>query len=402
MEKRNTFSILFYLKKDKIDKTNQAPIYMKITINGVKAECATQRRIEVTQWRANGNMPNTSKFRAINDHLTTMRSKIMEAHTELIKLGITPTPKVLIEMLNGRQAIQSNKTIKQAIQAQYERVYNLIGTSFSKATATRYNTIVGHMDDFIPTTYKKQDINLSELDYHFAEKYTTYLRTVRRCNHNSAMKYMKMLKAVIHYAQKCKWINQDPFREFECPIEKTETIFLTKTELHKMETKELSIERIRIIRDIFVFACYTGLSYIDISSLTPSSVIQHNGHWLIKSNRHKTNEPYIAYLLPNCIKIIERYREHPITSIKDTLFPVPSNQKTNVYLKELADLCQIDKHLTFHVARRTFATTVCLGNGIATEVIQKVLGHANIKTTQIYAQTTEELIINQFSKLQNQ
>lgn len=280
MTQRNTFSILFYIKKEKTDKNNEAPIYMKVTINGQKVEYATHRRIDPAKWKPNGKLAQTNKTMNLLSHLEVLRAKAYESYTKLLSMGITPTARNVVEQLHGKQVIVEQKTLKQAIQAQYERVLNLSGTSFSESTATRYKTIIGHLNYFLPNVLGKTDIPLNELNYNFAEQYTTYLRTVRGCNHNSAMKYMKMLKAVIHYAQKQKWVTDDPFKDFECPIEKTETVYLTQEELNRIQEAQISIERLQTVRDIFVFACYTGLSYIDIANLEHKNIMNHSGHYL--------------------------------------------------------------------------------------------------------------------------
>jgi site-specific recombinase XerD len=184
-------------------------------------------------------------------------------------------------------------------------------------------------------------------------------------------------------------------------FEKVEREFLTQEELTSIIKKSFTIERLQIVKDMFLFSCYTGLSYIDAMSLTRANIIKgiDGGKWLL-TNRHKTDTVVRLPLLPQASSLIERYRDHPKAVHLGTLFPVISNQKMNSYLKEIADVCGITKPMTFHIARHTFATTVTLSNGVPIESVSKMLGHTSIRTTQIYAKVVESKLSEDMKSLE--
>jgi ABC-type glutathione transport system ATPase component len=177
--------------------------------------------------------------------------------------------------------------------------------------------------------------------------------------------------------------------------------FLTLEELQTIENKMFVIPRLQLIKDLFVFSCYTGLSYGDVMNLTNQNLcIGIDGKPWINSHRQKTSIPVKIPLLNKAIEIIEKYKTHPNTLSKENLFPTISNQKLNSYLKEIADVCQIQKNITFHIARHTFATTVTLSNGVPIETVSKLLGHSKITTTQIYAKVIERKVSEDMQKLE--
>src|SRR5690606_9065714 len=190
-----------------------------------------------------------------------------------------------------------------------------------------------------------------------------------------------------------EWIPRDPFEKYQLKFHRVDREYLEEDELEAIENKEFKIIRLQWIRDLFVFSCYTGLAYVDTMNLTPDNIsIDVEGEYWIITTRQKTGLPLRILILPKALEIIEKYRSHPRALEKGTLFPVISNQKLNSYLNEIADLCEIKKNLTFHLARHTFATTVTLCNGVPLETVSKMLGHSKITTTQIYARVVERKV----------
>ena len=234
----------------------------------------------------------------------------------------------------------------------------------------------------------------------------SYLEQIRsdhqRPMHNNAvMKHLERLRKMVTMAVRLEWLDKDPFAAFKLHFKKVEREFLSEAELSAIEKKNFTIERLSYIRDLFVFACYTGLSYIDVMNLTSNNIRKGiNGmNWII-TQRKKTLTPVRIPLLEQAQSLIDKYASNPRSQSKETLFPIMSNQKLNSYLKEIADLCEVNKNLTFHVARHTFATTVTLTNGVPIESVSKMLGHTNLKTTQIYAKVIEKKIADDMVKLQ--
>jgi len=219
-------------------------------------------------------------------------------------------------------------------------------------------------------------------------------------SHNTAMKHLQRLRKMVTMAYHLEWIIKDPFVRFKSSFENKRREFLTENELNSLEQFHSSIERLNMIKDLFLFSCYTGISYVDINSLTPDNIIFgiDGNHW-INTKRKKTNSFLAIPLLNQAKNLIKKYEGHQRTIISNTLFPCFSNQKINSYLKEIAELSGIKKNLTFHMARHTFATTVTLSNGVPIETVSKLLGHTKIATTQIYARVINKKVSEDMNKL---
>ena len=252
---------------------------------------------------------------------------------------------------------------------------------------------------FLKEKRRRLDIHLSELNYQFITDFERFLRSHTPTDHrrglanNGVMKHLERLRKMIGLGIKLEWLERDPFQQYQLKFQRVERGYLTDEELSAIEKKTFSIERLQMVKNMFVFACYTGLSYSDLIQLKPENIqIGIDGESWIKTNRQKTKTPVTTPLLPEAMELILRYKNDPRANSTGTIFPCISNQKLNSYLKEIADLCSINKNLTFHLARHTFATTVTLTNGVPIETVSKMLGHTKIATTQIYARVLEKKI----------
>ncbi|WP_166965416.1 site-specific integrase, partial [Yeosuana marina] len=222
---------------------------------------------------------------------------------------------------------------------------------------------------------KTTDMYLSELGYKFILDFERFLRSQDSMGNNTVMKHIGRLRKMVSLAFKMDWIEKDPFMKFEAKYERKERGFLTLEEMQRIENKEFAIQRLQLIKDLFIFSCYTGLSYGDVMNLTIDNLCKGiDGKQWIYTQREKTSIPVKIPLLLKALNIIKKYERHPNTIHKQTLFPTISNQKLNSYLKEIADVCRIQKNLTFHIARHTFATTITLSNGVPIETVSKLLG----------------------------
>jgi site-specific recombinase XerD len=245
-------------------------------------------------------------------------------------------------------------------------------------------------------------IFLNQLYHKFVTEFDHYFRIAKGCNNNTTVKYIKNLKKVVNLAVKNDWLRKDPFDKYSVKIKPVKRDYLSEEELKRIEDLELKMPRLDQIRDLFVFSCYTGYAYVDVSMLTKENIhIGIDGERWIYKDRKKTSTKSNVPLLPKAVEIIEKYRNHPETESSELLLPVISNQKTNAYLKEIASLAGIEKNLTFHVARHTFATLM-LTKGITIESVAEMLGHNNIKTTHIYAKITERKVSGEMSKLREE
>ena len=290
-------------------------------------------------------------------------------------------------------------TLMQLFEKHNTDISKQVGISVSKATLQKYNVCKRHFSDFLDKQYKRNDLKLTELTYLVIREFDLYLRTVVGQNANTATKTMKTFKTITLLGQKMGVLLHDPFMNHRFHLEPVNRGFLTDEEILLIANKEIGIPRLELVRDIFIFSCFTGLAYIDVSNLTPDHIVTLGDKQWIMTQRQKTSVETNILLLDIPKAIIDKYCDNPAYPKRENkLFPILSNQKMNAYLKEIADLCGIKKNLTFHLARHTFAT-MSLSKGGPMESVSKILGHTNIKTTQIYARITNKKIEHDMEEL---
>lgn len=396
----NSYSLLFLARKSRAQRSTDSSIYMRITMDGKRATMAISRKIDPSKWnqqkgRAIGNLPECAE---INSHIDKLTYNVRKIHQELMDRKEFVTANKIMNILNGTG--ENARFALVVFKEHNEEADNLIGTSMSKSTAKRYWTCYGHVSQFIKEVYKEDDYRLQDIDFSFIKKFELYLKTVRNCNHNSTLKYINNFKKIIRLALANKWMTKDPFYNYKVKFEEVERDFLTEEEIDLLWEKELHFERLILVRDMFIFSCYTGLAYSDVEKLSKEDVsIGIDGSKWIRIYRTKTNTRSSIPLLPIAAEIIERYSDHPSVKDSSKLIPVLSNQKSNLFLKEIAISCGITKTLTTHLARHTFATTVTLTNGVPLESVSKMLGHKSLRTTQHYAKIVDSKISDDMNLL---
>jgi len=394
MIQKPTFSISFYQRTDKIDKANTAPVFMRITVNGERAEIATNRRFDVNKWSNGKAIGNSTESKNLTNYLLSLREKVYDIYRYLLDRNEIISASHIKQRYQGIGA--NSLTLIDAFENHNEQMKKLVGKDYSIATLKRYRTTLRHIQEFLKKTYNINDIFLTELKYQFITDLELFLKTERKCDHNTSIKYIKNFRKIINNAVKNEWLIKDPFDKYTCRLKEVERGFLNEDELQALESKQLSINRIDVVRDIFVFACYTGLAYAEVYKLSKEHLMKGiDGEMWINIRRTKTDNKSMIPLLPKAAEIIEKYKEIS----NNLLLPVISNQKMNAYLKEIADLCGITKTLTFHLARHTFATTVTLTNGVSIESVSAMLGHKSIRTTQIYSKVVELKVSNDMAEL---
>lgn len=296
-------------------------------------------------------------------------------------------------MINNFLGIETKTvTLLEAFGDHNDQIEKLIGNGYAKGTWERYETSFRHVQEFLMWKYKVSDINLSELTPSFITNFDFFLRTVRKCANNSTVKYIRNLQKIVNICLDNEWMSKNPFSNYKAKIISTEVRSLTEMELERIKNKIFSSERLRIVKDVFLFCCHTGLAYAEVKKLQIQNIVTRNGEKIIKIQRTKTKLYAQIPLLPFAEDILKKYSSHINCINTETLLPVISNQKINEYLKEIADLCEIDFDITFHTARHTFATTITLNNGVPIETVSKMLGHSNIRMTQHYAKIQETKI----------
>lgn len=397
----HNISILFYTRIARKTRDNLAPIYIRITINGERFEQTIKRSVEPSKWsKTAGKMKGTHPdARAFNGFLDALKNKAYAIERELLRDGIP----LIYENFKDRWLGNHEKPhMLIAIFKQHnEQVKELVGKDFSAATYQRYQTSKLHTQSFIKWKYKVDDIDIKKLNHEFINDYAFWLKSKRDCSHNTTMKYLANFKKVVLLCIKNDWLQKDPFASFKLTKKEVERPFLTGSELQDIASNDFKMERLNIVRDIFVFSCYTGLAYADVKKLKRNEIgVGVDGEQWIFTKRQKTETSSRIPLLPTSLALLDKYKDHPQCKMGQ-LLPVLSNQKMNSYLKEIADACGINKNLTFHIARHTFATTVTLSNGVPIETVSKMLGHKNLRTTQHYAKILDIKVSEDMMALRN-
>jgi site-specific recombinase XerD len=341
---------------------------------------------------------NSEEARSINSLLDFIKNRINEIQFELFKEGISINIEEFKNRLIGVK--ERERMLIPIFEEHNRKIKELVGFEYASGTLERYETSLKHTKDFLSWKYNITDINIEKIDHAFVAEYEFYLRSERKCANNTAVKYIKNFHKIINQCLANGWLVKDPFSNYKSKVKEVIREFLTETEIEELINKEFVSERLELVRDIFVFSCFTGLAYIDVKQLTQDNIsLGIDGDKWIFKNRQKTDTTSKIPLLPTAQEIIDKYAEYPVCKNEKRLLPILSNQKMNAYLKEIADVCGIKKDLTFHIARHTFATTVTLSNGVPIETVSKMLGHTNLKTTQHYAKILDKKISNDMQQL---
>ena len=386
-------SILFYAKRAKVNANGLFPIYTRITVNGKRIEMSTGRFVDPSKWSTSaGKMKGQSEeARSVNRQLDMLKVKIIDIQMEFMHQNIPITAKAFKSKLLGLD--EKQRMLIPIFQDHNKKIEELIGKEYAPGTLERYKTSLKHTVDFLEWKYKISDIDILKINHAFITEYEFYLRSVRNCSNNTAVKYIKNFGKIIKICLANNWIDKNPFSNYKAKVREVERVYLTETDIQKILNKELPTERLALVRDIFLFSCFTGLAYIDVKNLTKSHIsIGIDGEKWIFTHRQKTESASKIPILPVTQMIIDNYSEHPQCLNENRLLPILSNQKMNAYLKEIAGICEINKELTFHIARHTFATTVTLSNGVPIESVSKMLGHKNLRTTQHYAKVLDRKV----------
>ena len=386
-------SILFYAKKAKAGVNGLVPIYTRITVNGKRIELSTNRFVEITKWSVEGGkMKGTSEeARSINNHLDLLKNQIIDAHMELIHKKVLITSDSLKNKLLGVD--EKQRMLVSIFQDHNNKIKELVGQEYAPGTLVRYTTSLKHTIEFMQWKYNVSDIDITRIDHAFITDYEFWLRSVRKCANNTAVKYIKNFNKIIKICLDNDWLDKNPFANYKSKVKEVERVYLSEKEIQSIIEKDFKTERLSLVRDIFLFSCFTGLAYIDVKNLTKSHIsLGIDGEKWIFTHRQKTESASKIPILPVTQMIIDKYADNPQCLNEGKLLPILSNQKMNAYLKEIAAVCEIEKELTFHIARHTFATTVTLTNGVPIESVSKMLGHKNLRTTQHYAKVLDRKV----------
>ena len=392
MRTDSTLAVFFFTRK-KRNNPDKLDIYIRITVNQRRAEISLKRDIPVCNWdvlrgRANGNTPNIER---LNGYLEQVYGEIFNSYKQLhLERKLITANAIKLRYLGEDE---QHKTLMELVSYHNSTMH----ITLKPGTVKNYATTEKYLKQFLEDKRKANDVWLIQLNYRFIVDFEQFIRTYRpkkarrTCTNNGTMKHLERLMKMTNLALKLEWLDKDPFRNYKLNFIKNESNYLSQREIDLITNTTFKSETYERVKDVFLFSCYTGLSYIDVKELVPTQLLIgiDGNHWL-HTKREKTNEAVKIPLLPKAKEIVEKYKRE--SEVSEKLLPVLSNQKTNQYLKEIVKACGIHKHITLHTARHTFATTVTLSNGVPIETVSKLLGHTKLSTTQIYARVLQKKV----------
>jgi len=390
---KTKITLHFYAKSTKVNANGKLPIYVRLTVNGQRLEFSSKKFIEKTKWSSElAKMKgNTEEARSINSYLDMMRSKVLSAEMELLhkeeELSIENFQSILLDKN------KNHRMLVPVFQDHNNKMKELIGKKYALGTLQRFEVTLNHIQNFLQWKYNVTDIRIDKVDHCFITELEFYLRSVKNCSNNTSVKYVRNFRKIIKICLNNDWLEKNPFSKYEGKVIEVDKEFLTEEEIQKIYTKKFINTRLELVKDIFIFCCFTGLAYIDVQQLRKDHLgIGIDGNKWIFKNRQKTDTRSKIPLLPIAEELIQKYSDHPKCINEDRILPVLSNQKMNSYLKEIGDVCGIQKEITFHMARHSFATSITLTNGVPIESVSKMLGHKSLRTTQHYAKIVDKRV----------
>lgn len=392
---RMIFKVSYYVRSNYENKQGKSPLMIRIFLNGEMLNLGSSGlNIDKKLWnnstsRMKGRTAEALNVNAQLDKISISLLDIFKQYKDDPDLSLDKIKSVYL----GKD--RPKTTFLEFYDKYLEDVKFMIGAGKTKATYDKYSATKKHFMKFLELKYGRKDIRPKELTHVMIHDFDIYLRTTGGLKSNSATKTLKFFKTIVIFAQKCGIMSHDPFVNHHFHLEYVDRGFLTDEEIQVIMKKEFPTQRLEQVRDVFIFSCFCGLAYIDVANLKEDNIVELDEKKWIMTKRQKANIPSNILLLDIPLKIIDKYKGK---TKGGKLLPILSNQKMNSYLKEIADVCGIKKTLTYHVARHTFAT-MTLSKGVPIESVSKMLGHTNIKTTQIYARITNKKIEEDMTKL---
>lgn len=401
-------SILFYLKRAKNQTEHKPiPIYVRITVDNCRSEISTGRDLNLGMtWNsAAGRVEKYSPdAKLLNAYLDSIQMKLHEAHRQLLDSGELITAEAIKNKYTGKG--EKPRLLTKIFEQHNKQMESLIGREFARGTLVNFQTALKHLKGFLFWKFHQSEMDVRRVNHAFIADYDYYLRAVAKLSNNVAVKNIRNFGKIIRICLASGWLQTNPFLNYKGRMKEVEIECLEQSELDAIWKKDFRTERLNLVKDIFIFSCYTGLAYIEVKNLneTHINIGIDGGRWIF-IRRQKTGKLSRIPLLEIPEILLAKYRDHKVCKIRDCLLPILTNQKMNAYLKEIADICGIQKDLTFHVARHSFATTVTLNNGVSLEAVSDMLGHSSLKQTQHYAKVKEKMISEEMkilrSKLNN-
>ena len=396
--KRQTFNVLFFIRKTRTVKSGETPIMLRITIQGQLAEMQLKRTIKPKLWSQAKEQctGKDSKSVEVNRYLESVKLRLYEIHRTLEDENKLINPMEIKRRFLGLD--EKHKMFFEVFQEHNDKCRELIGKDYAKVTISRFDTCLKYFKEMLLKQYHLKDIPMKEINNAIIQNYIHFLKSKKNLQENTVIRYMKVVKKITNMALANDWIDKNPFMNIHFHEQEVHKEFLTKEELEILRTKVFNVPRLELVRDIFLFQCWTGLAFIDVSELKPEHLVTDNeGNIWIRKARQKTKIMCNIPVLPVAASILDKYKD--VAECTGKLLPVLCNQRMNSYLKEIADVCGIHKNLSTHTARHSYATSICLANGVSMENVAKMLGHADTSVTKHYARVLDQNIFKDMQKV---
>lgn len=393
---RSSFSILFAIRESKARKNGNVPIEVTITVNGERCSFSTGKQVAVDKWDKNKQQVRgkDEETVSLNNYLKAVKAKLYEKEAELLDRGFVITAQLLYDAYFDKVACLKERSLLSVLEEHNTERKAMVGKTVAPATYWVFEYTGRLLKEFILQKYDREDLYLRELNLSFIQGFHSFLLGEKKMGQNSSTKHLKFLKKLLNLAVSNSYISYNPVNAYKVEREPVEIDFLDEEELRKIINFDTPIPRFERAKDMFLFGCFTGLSYIDIKTLTPEHFEKDGtGRIWIKKRRVKTGVLSRIPLLPIAKLILDKYKGG------ERLLPIQDPADINKYLKDIAILCNIKKRITFHTSRHTFASTVTLANNISLEVVSKMLGHTNTRMTTHYAKLIDRCIGEQMDKL---
>ena len=395
MEKHCTM-VYFSLRESKQNKKGLSPIEVSITTNGKRIYFSTGKHVPAADWNKEKQAVKgkSEEAQLINGYLIQLRNKIYQKEIELLQKGYLITAELLKEAITDKVEALNEKTLLDVLNEHNTERKAMVGKTVAPATYWVFEYTGRLFKEFIQKKYERKDLYLREINLGFIQGFHAFLLGEKKMGQNSCTKHLKFLKKLLNLAVANSYISYNPVNAYKVEREPVEVDFLDEEELRKIINFDTPLPRLERAKDMFLFGCFTGLSYIDIKTLTPEHFEKDSvGRIWIKKRRVKTGVLSRIPLLPIAKLILDKYKGG------EKLLPIQDPADINKYLKDIAILCDIKKRITFHTSRHTFASTVTLANNISLEVVSKMLGHTNTRMTNHYAKLIDKCIGEQMDKL---
>lgn len=397
---RNNVKVSFWLFRSKANNTKESPIYMSIYFRGKGIKISTGHYVKPDLWDKKKKLlkSKTDGATAINDSLNALRTQVILAVNKLVVEGVPFSVFTIRDRLNAKE--HKTVTVLQACDMYLESMKEL-KQEYSKPTVIKYTNTKLRVGEFIRSKYGRHDMYLYELDYDFIADFENFLKTHYQNGQTTCYKHYQRFTRIIRVALQKGHLHKYPFTGYSIKLPKKPVEYLTMEEIQRIQNASFNVERLEIVKDLFVFSCYCGLAYMEVANLTATNLYAGNdGETWIRMVRQKTGKEFRIPLLPEAVKIINKYKNHRVAKARNRLLPVPSNQKLNAYLAEIQDIVGITKKLHFHLARKSFSVSVILGNSLPIETLSHLLGHSSIKVTiDAYSGISDSKISNDFKEL---